>query len=442
MPLDIRADEAVHQEGGDSVEMAITTDASLVAAQDNDNIAKTQSTTMSTDHISQEIGSGDRPMHQEATLRGADAHTRFEIASKRSSDPTLSIGHTVRSEEDRLEQETDLTDLVPPTPYDLPLSGGRVETSTDKSLGEDASKQGRNDDQTEKLNLNNGADKEVIVEDKGSGEKGGSTVDQTSVPLDIGVDEAVYQEEGDSVERAIIIDASLVAAQDSDNIGGADAQTRFGTASKRSSDPPLLTGHTVGSGEDSMEQETDLMNFVPPTPHDSPLLGGHTPGSDEGRPNINELMNLYTKLSNRVLALEQFKTAQDLVIQRMLKKVKRLEKKKRARTTGMKLFKIGTSKKKTLDKEYVSKHGRDKSKEAKELNLSDKGSVNAASVVPDVSFVGPSTSTVGDIFKDEMITMADTLMAIRRKIPRTTSIVIHDVEEEPRRATPPPTLQS
>nr|GEX95927.1 putative ribonuclease H-like domain-containing protein [Tanacetum cinerariifolium] len=277
--------------------------------------------------------------------------------------------------------------------------------------------------------------------------------------------------EGDSVEMAITTDASLVAAYDSDNIAktqsttlsidpisqeigsgdkprrqettlrGADAQTRFKTASKRSSDPPLSTGHTVGSREDEMEQETDLTDFVPPIPYGLPLSRGHTPRSDE-----------------------------DLVIQRLLKKVKRLEKKQRARTPGMKLFKIGTSKKKTLDKEYVSKQGRDESKEAKELNLSDKGSdetevfdyttaaekdvnvaepvftagdaVNAASVVPDVSVVGPSTSTAGDIFEDEMITMTDTLMAIRRTIPRTTLIVIHDVEEEPRRSISPPTVQS
>ncbi|GKD21820.1 hypothetical protein Tco_1223523 [Tanacetum coccineum] len=60
------------------------------------------------------------------------------------------------------------------------LFKGRVETSTDKSLGEDASKQERNDDKTKELNLTDGADTEVIVEDKGSSEKGGSTADQVS----------------------------------------------------------------------------------------------------------------------------------------------------------------------------------------------------------------------------------------------------------------------
>nr|GEZ04018.1 ribonuclease H-like domain-containing protein [Tanacetum cinerariifolium] len=38
-----------------------------------------------------------------------------------------------------------------------------------------------NDDQTKELNLTNSADTEVIVEDKGSGKKGGSTVDQFSI---------------------------------------------------------------------------------------------------------------------------------------------------------------------------------------------------------------------------------------------------------------------
>nr|GEV79453.1 ribonuclease H-like domain-containing protein [Tanacetum cinerariifolium] len=64
-------------------------------------------------------------------------------------------------------------------------------------------------------------------------------------------------------------------------LGVADAQTRFETASKRSNDLPLSTGHIVGSREDKMEQETDLIDFVPTTPYDSPLSRGHTPGSDK-----------------------------------------------------------------------------------------------------------------------------------------------------------------
>ncbi|GJT98653.1 hypothetical protein Tco_1094171 [Tanacetum coccineum] len=154
---------------------------------------------------------------------------------------------------------------------------------------------------------------------------------------------------GRGVVRAATTATSLEAEQES------DAQTRFETASKQSHDPPLLEVNTSRSGEDSMEHQDDLMDSVPPTPYDSPLLGGYTPGSDEGRPNINELMAICTKLSNRVLALEQSKTAQDLVIKKLKKKVKRLEKKQWARTPDMKLFKIDTSRRKSLDKENVSK---------------------------------------------------------------------------------------
>ncbi|GKE44820.1 hypothetical protein Tco_1472104, partial [Tanacetum coccineum] len=191
----------------------------------------------------------------------------------------------------------------------------------------------------------------------------------------------------------------------------------------KSYDSPLPGGNTPRSDEERLEQD-DLTDFVPPTPYDSSLSGGHTPRSDEGRPNINELMAIYTNLSNRVLALEQSKTVQDLVIQTLKKKVKRLEKKQRARTPGMKLFKIG--------EEYYEHR-----------DIVNTASINVSTAGPlNVSTADPSTSIVGNIFKDEMVTIVDTLVAIRSTRPRTTSVVIHDVEEEPKRATTVPTIQS
>ncbi|GJY73873.1 hypothetical protein Tco_0478304 [Tanacetum coccineum] len=211
--------------------------------------------------------------------------------------------------------------------------------------------------------------------------------------------------------------------------------------------PEIGSANTPGSDKERIEQD-DLTDFVPPTPYDSPLSGGHTPGSDEGRPNINELMAICTNLSNRVLALEQSKTTQDLVIRKLKKKIRKLEKKLRARTLGMKLFKVGTSKRKSLDEEYVFKRGRksDKTKpmfddsDFAELDLT--ASIDVSAVGPlNVSTVDPSTRTAGDIFEDEMMTIADTLMDIRSTRQRTTSVVIYDVEEEPRRSTSAPTAQ-
>ncbi|GKE04721.1 hypothetical protein Tco_1396739, partial [Tanacetum coccineum] len=175
-------------------------------------------------------------------------------------------------------------------------------------------------------------------------------------------DEAVHKELGDRVERAATTAASLDAEQDNGNILKTQSTTIPNTRSERvptpSYDSPLLGGNTPRSDKERLEHQDDLTNFVPPTPHDSPLLGGHTLGSDKGRPNINELMAICTNLSNKVLALETSKTAQDLVINKLKKKVKRLEKKQRAKTPRMKLFKIGTSRRKSLDKENVSKQGR------------------------------------------------------------------------------------
>ncbi|GJV24776.1 hypothetical protein Tco_1377471 [Tanacetum coccineum] len=174
-------------------------------------------------------------------------------------------------------------------------------------------------------------------------------------------------------------------------------------------------------------------------------------------------MPICTNLSNKVLTLEQLKTSQNLVINKVQKKVKRLEKTLRARTPGMKLFKIGTSWRKGLDKENVSKQGRKSDKTKPMFKDSDfdvlddamenveggstaeqittigdtlnTASINVSTAGPsNGSAVGPSISTTRDIFEDEMITIADTLVAIRSARPRTTSVVIRNVKEEPRRA--------
>ncbi|GKE71926.1 hypothetical protein Tco_1529998 [Tanacetum coccineum] len=92
----------------------------------------------------------------------------------------------------------------------------------------------------------------------------------------------------------------------------------------------------------------------------------------------------------------------------------------------MKLFKIGTSKRKGLDKENVSKQGR-KSDKTKPI-FKDS----------DFDVLGDAMENVEG---DEMTTIAYTLVAIRSARPRTTSVVIRNVEEEPIRVTSVPTVQ-
>nr|GEX09640.1 hypothetical protein [Tanacetum cinerariifolium] len=80
--------------------------------------------------------------------------------------------------------------------------------------------------------------------------------------------------------------------------------------------------------------------------------------SGEDKLKLKELMELSTKLSDRVLDLEKIKTAQAKEIADLKKKVKKLERKRRSRTPGMNLFKIGTSRRRSLGEEDASKQGR------------------------------------------------------------------------------------
>nr|GFA92615.1 hypothetical protein [Tanacetum cinerariifolium] len=122
---------------------------------------------------------------------------------------------------------------------------------------------------------------------------------QTSVPLNLGANEDINQEEGDRVERAITTDASLEAAQDSDNITKTHTKTMPNVDIPQPNDPPLTEGHTSGSREGRLEENIKLKDIVP-TPNDPPLTGAYTPRCDEGRITLAELMETCTILSNRV----------------------------------------------------------------------------------------------------------------------------------------------
>ncbi|GJW94066.1 hypothetical protein Tco_0173738 [Tanacetum coccineum] len=300
------------------------------------------------------------------------------------------------------------------------------------------------------------------------------------MPIPNVADEAVFKEWDDRVVRATTTAASLDAAQASGNItktqsmtmfndplsleigssdrprcqeaiGGVIAQTRSERASKNSYDSPLLRVNTPGSDEERIKHQ-ELMDNIPPTPHDSPFSGGYTPRSDDGRPDLRELMNICIKLSDRVLDLEKENDAQAVEILKLKNRIKKLETKAKSSIPPPKrrLYKqVDFSDDRSGGNEvFDDTTAADKDVNAAELVSTAGDAVTAASVIPDIDTAGlsnvsatcPSTSTVGDIFEDEMITIADTLVAIRSTRPRTTLVVIRDVEEEPRRATPVPTL--
>ncbi|GJY68916.1 hypothetical protein Tco_0471898 [Tanacetum coccineum] len=92
-------------------------------------------------------------------------------------------------------------------------------------------------------------------------------------PIKVG-DEAVHIELDDKMERAATTASRFEAEQDSGS-------------------GPRCQETTLGRGDCS------------PWPHDSPLLGGHTPGSDEGKLKHTKLIELATKLTDRIAAVEK-----------------------------------------------------------------------------------------------------------------------------------------
>nr|GFD50793.1 hypothetical protein [Tanacetum cinerariifolium] len=86
----------------DSVERAITTDASLEAAHASDNILKTQTTAMPNVDIPHGMDTGGSLRRQE-TMGGTSAQTRSERVLEQPNEPPLTEGHTSGSEEERME---------------------------------------------------------------------------------------------------------------------------------------------------------------------------------------------------------------------------------------------------------------------------------------------------------------------------------------------------
>ncbi|GJR04054.1 hypothetical protein Tco_0527038 [Tanacetum coccineum] len=194
-------------------------------------------------------------------------------------------------------------------------------------------------------------------------------IPQSSEPTNLDAYVAVYEERGDSMERAATT-ASLDAEQDSEAMWDTIAQTR----SERVSTPS----------------------------YDSPLLGVNIRGSDEERVELKELMDMCTKLSDRVLDLEN----------------PRVE-----------------SSEESLGEKDASKQGRNSDK-TEELNVAedehiaekgvsaaeDKDSTadpvtTAGETVTTVS-VNPEDSTAVDVSLADDVTLAETLMAIRSSASR------------------------
>nr|GEU88419.1 copia protein [Tanacetum cinerariifolium] len=196
-------------------------------------------------------------------------------------------------------------------------------------------------------------------------------------------------------------------------------------------------------------------------PHDSPLSGGHTSDRAEGSLNLEELSTLCTNLSNKVLALETVKDAQAKEILTLKARIKKLEKRCKPSISHHRAWLKSVAKLSKMKKLAVDE-GRTSNK-TEELNLDanteviakDKGNgekgestistarpkrVSTAGVTistadPEVSVVEckiPFTTT--NIFDDEDITMAQTLIKMKEEKAKEKGVALKEVEESDRPA--------
>ncbi|GJU72605.1 hypothetical protein Tco_1264010 [Tanacetum coccineum] len=98
---------------------------------------------------------------------------------------------------------------------------------------------------------------------------------------------------------------------------------------RKDTEDPQLSGPT-----EPVTDDTENVASVP-THSNDPLLSG------EDRLKLNELIELCTKLSKRVLNLENIKTSQDAEITKLKERVKKLERRNKSRTLGLKRLRKG-----------------------------------------------------------------------------------------------------
>ncbi|GKD95484.1 hypothetical protein Tco_1379381, partial [Tanacetum coccineum] len=197
---------------------------------------------------------------------------------------------------------------------------------------------------------------------------------------------------------------------------------------EKPNEPPLPEGHTSGSGEGSMEHTFELMDTVPPTPHDSPLIGGYTPGSNE--------------------AVEIIKLKQ---------RVEKLERKRKSSISHprRRIYKQVESSDDDLDEEDASKQGRESDKtklkfqdsnfdvldddmEDVEGEIVHTATTGVSAVSLPVTTAGVAISTVepktppttaATAFIDEDLTIAQTLIKMKEEKTKEKGVAIKDLAQ-------------
>ncbi|GJR28589.1 hypothetical protein Tco_1104821 [Tanacetum coccineum] len=152
-----------------------------------------------------------------------------------------------------------------------------------------------------------------------------------------------------------------------------------------------------------------------PTHSNDPLISG------EDRLKLNELMELCTNLSQRVLDLENTKTSQAAKITKLKERVKKLERKNKSRTPGLKrLRKVGRSAQVVSSEDEGLGAQEDASKQGRKIADLDADAEHEVEVEKVVSIAEVTTVSATTITVNEL-TLAQTLIEIKAAKPKAVT---------------------
>ncbi|GKB36590.1 putative ribonuclease H-like domain-containing protein [Tanacetum coccineum] len=229
------------------------------------------------------------------------------------------------------------------------------------------------------------------------------------------LNEAVNKERDNSLERAATTATSLDVEQDRGNINK--------TQSKATLNEPSSLGTSSGSGPRRQETMGDTIartrfENVSKTSNDSLLAEVNTPRSDEDRLKLSELMEFCTKLQQRVLDLENTKTAQAQEITSLKLRVKKLEKKGGSRTPKLKiLYKVGRSAR------VIS------SNEASLGRYGDEDMFGVNDLEGDEVIVETEVASKDVNLSVDEVTLAQALAALKSAKPKADKVMLQELEQ-------------
>ncbi|GJS69310.1 hypothetical protein Tco_0702151 [Tanacetum coccineum] len=306
-------------------------------------------TTASSLEVEQDSGSG--PKCQDTILGGVEAQSRFEVASKQSNDPPLLRVNTLGSGEDNMK----LMELME---HCITLSELFWATVKVKTVNGERQLQALVD--KKKVIITDTSIRSDLKLEDASGTDCLPTATIFEELARMGAKTTAWNEFSSTMASAII----CLATNQKFNLSKYNFDAMLGDMShyKKTYVNPSHTKKIFANmkreGKDFFGRVTSLFAtmMVQANQEDEPDAEEtpdeayvSTPSYDlyqigKDRMQLHELMNLCTKLSDRVLALETTKSNQALEIKSLRRRVKSLEKRNKSRTSGFKrLRKVGSA---------------------------------------------------------------------------------------------------